>query len=116
MSIRFGQHRYVSIKGCVDLEQPLQIYLARCVIQQIGSPHYVRYVLCSIIDHHRQHIGEQPIAAPYDDVAYGGCDVLPEPALNSIRELYIARVDAQSGGGEAAGLVNLWRAGATRRT
>jgi len=52
-----------------------------------------------IVDHHRQHIGEQLVAAPQHDVPDGGGDILPKGPLDSIRELHGAGVDAKPGGG-----------------
>src|SRR5260221_837057 len=86
----------MGIVGSRESQQSLQMDLPRGVVQKVGAPYHVRHALDCIVDHDRQHVREQLIAASDQHIADGGRYILAERSLNAIRELNGGFIDADS--------------------
>ncbi len=105
-SARTGTCAY---RGGLQPSSREQQQLARCVVQQIGAAHDLSDLLCRVVDHDRELIGNDAVASRDDEVANVRVEALRKTSLNQVDQL-------ERLVGNASGAPTMVRVGMVRRS
>ncbi len=83
---------------------PLQHDLPGRARQQVCAPHDVGHALCRVVDHHRELVGKQAVAASKHKIADRARNVCELWSLDSVHELDVAVGCAEPPGGSRPGI------------
>ena len=84
------------VGGLRQIQGLLQAQLRRCFFKQVVSAHHFRDAKRSIVDHHGERIGIDPIATTHDHIAARIRQILRLQALPHIIDVKLQRRRAQA--------------------
>ena len=80
------QERYVRIGWLRELEEPLQVDLARRRGEQVAAAHDLRHAHLGVIHHDGELVGEDPIASPHQKIPACTCEHLALFPVHAVGE------------------------------
>ncbi|MNL09660.1 hypothetical protein D3C87_1304280 [compost metagenome] len=99
VAIGLGNQRDVQVTRLPQAKQLLQVELAWRGVEQVGAAHDVGDTLPGIVQHHRQLIGVEPVAAANHEITDIPAQMLMEFTLHPVDEVVVQYGDTHADGG-----------------